>query len=242
MISLKKSLFASAVAVALITTAGNVDGYDVVMSSKSTYNMKRTLRVAAEEAAEEEMADDSECESFDVAEDKTKTNASPPPTGGDSGGNETPVSSGNAQESSPTQTEETDENKDGGGGGDAKEKDASVNDDSECDSLEMADTDSECNSLDMAPSDPAKSADDKKSDTKDADDKKADIKDAGGAQPPSKNEEDGSKKLPTSNTKDSASPAISGSGNNNEKYDGKTSDIDFNAVQEEVNPGTVVPQ
>ncbi|CAI5709847.1 unnamed protein product [Peronospora destructor] len=235
MISLKKSLFASAVAVALITTAGNVDGYDV-MSSESTYNMKRTLRVAAEEVAEEEMADDSECESLDMAEDKTKTN------GGDSGGNGTPVSSGNAQESSPTQAEETNENKDGGGGnaqessptqveetnenkdgggGDAKEKD---NDDSECDSLEMADTDSEPT---------LKTLTIKKANTKDAGDKKADTKDAGEAQPPSKNEGDGGKNLP---------PASSGSGNNKEKYDGKTSDIEFNAVQDEVNPGTVVPQ
>ncbi|CAH0485009.1 unnamed protein product [Peronospora farinosa] len=68
MISIKKSLIVSAVVVALITTTGGVDGYDVVMSSKLTYNMKRTLRIAAEEVAEEEMADDSECEELEMAE------------------------------------------------------------------------------------------------------------------------------------------------------------------------------
>ncbi|CAI5732641.1 unnamed protein product [Peronospora farinosa] len=242
MISIKKSLIVSAVVVALITTTGGVDGYDVVMSSKLTYNMKRTLRIAAEEVAEEEMADDSECEELEMAEtdsecesldmaegDNTKTNnANQPPSA---------VSSGNTGDSSQKQTGETKD-----GGGDAKEKGVSGDDGEECDdSLEMADTDSECNSLDMAEdskgasSDPASAANN-----------------AGGAQNGGNagggqngGEAGGNTWTPPSNTGGNApttSPGNTNPGNVNENYNGMTSNIDFTAVQGEINPGTVVPQ
>ncbi|UIZ24198.1 hypothetical protein KXD40_008035 [Peronospora effusa] len=313
MISIKKSLIVSAVAVALITTTGGVDGYDVVVSSKLTYNMKRTLRIAAEEVAEEEMADDSECEELEMAEtdsecesldmaegDNTKTNnANQPPSA---------VSSGNTGDSSQKQTGETKD-----GGGDAKEKGVSGDDGEECDSLEMADTDSECNSLDMAEdskgasSDPASAANN-----------------AGGAQSGGNNgggqngggaawgqnggnngggqnggnngggqngggaawgqnggntgggqngggaawgqnggntgggqnggnngggqnggEAGGNTWTPPSNTGGNApttSPGNTNPGNVNDNYNGMTSNIDFTAVQGEINPGTVVPQ